>query len=201
MLNWIAIWVGHFLFGLGGPLQNDHPVVRARSRTTSPRCEALRLLGRSDFQGLHVGLFIALCGPRRLLLILNRTTLGYGVRAVGFNPRGGPLRRHQRPATTSSRWRSPARSPGSPGASTFSAGSSGSARRHPGLGDRLHRHRRRAPRAQHGDRCRALARSCSAACTGHVDPQPATRRSSDPQLASNLTLLIQGLVFSSSVPT
>ena len=23
MLNWIAIWVGQFLFGLGGPLQND----------------------------------------------------------------------------------------------------------------------------------------------------------------------------------
>ena len=25
MLNWIAIWVGSYLFALGGPLQNSNP--------------------------------------------------------------------------------------------------------------------------------------------------------------------------------
>ena len=36
MLNWIAYWVGSYLFGFGGPLQNDCPPrARCRSRTTS----------------------------------------------------------------------------------------------------------------------------------------------------------------------
>jgi simple sugar transport system permease protein len=35
---------------------------------------------------LHVGLFIALAMPVVFWLILNRTTLGYEVRATGFNP-------------------------------------------------------------------------------------------------------------------
>ena len=37
-------------------------------------------------QGLHVGFFIALAMPVVFWLILNRTTLGYEVRATGFNP-------------------------------------------------------------------------------------------------------------------
>ncbi len=86
MLNWIAIWVGVFLFGLGGPLQNDTQTYVPISNDIVDGREASRLLGRSRPPG----------APRRLLrraralvvywLILNRTTLGYGVKAVGFNP-------------------------------------------------------------------------------------------------------------------
>ena len=37
-------------------------------------------------QGLHIGLFIALAALVSFWIIINRTTLGYEVRAVGFNP-------------------------------------------------------------------------------------------------------------------
>ena len=37
-------------------------------------------------QGLHIGFFIALAALVVYWIILNRTTLGYEVRAVGFNP-------------------------------------------------------------------------------------------------------------------
>ena len=42
--------------------------------------------GDPILQGLHVGLFIALAMPVVFWLVLNRTTLGYEVRATGFNP-------------------------------------------------------------------------------------------------------------------
>ena len=37
-------------------------------------------------QGLHIGFFIAIAALVVYWIILNRTTLGYGVKAVGFNP-------------------------------------------------------------------------------------------------------------------
>ncbi len=42
--------------------------------------------GDKDLQGLHVGFFAALAALVLFWLILNRTTMGYEVRAVGFNP-------------------------------------------------------------------------------------------------------------------
>ena len=42
--------------------------------------------GDPELQGLHIGLFIALAALLVFWVILNRTTLGYEVRAVGFNP-------------------------------------------------------------------------------------------------------------------
>ena len=42
--------------------------------------------GDPVLQGLHVGFFIALAAPVVYWLILKRTTLGYEVRATGFNP-------------------------------------------------------------------------------------------------------------------
>ena len=42
--------------------------------------------GEQDLQGLHVGFFVAIAALVVFWLILNRTTLGYEVRAVGFNP-------------------------------------------------------------------------------------------------------------------
>ena len=42
--------------------------------------------GDPELQGLHVGLFIALAVAALFWVLLNRTTTGYEVRAVGFNP-------------------------------------------------------------------------------------------------------------------
>ena len=86
MLNWIAIWVGVWLFGLGGPLQNpDTPSVPISSDVT----QSAKLpvwWGNPNLQGLHIGLFIALAVVVVFWVLLNRSTTGYEVRAVGFNP-------------------------------------------------------------------------------------------------------------------
>jgi simple sugar transport system permease protein len=42
--------------------------------------------GEQGLQGLHIGFFMALAALVVFWVLLNRTTLGYEVRAVGFNP-------------------------------------------------------------------------------------------------------------------
>ena len=42
--------------------------------------------GTQGFQGVHIGIFIALAALVVFWALLNRTTLGYEVKAVGFNP-------------------------------------------------------------------------------------------------------------------
>ncbi len=88
MLNWIAIWVGSYLFNLGGPLQNTDPTAQdvPKSNDIVQSAHLPVFWGDPELQGLHVGLFIALAGLLVFWVILNRTTLGYEVRAVGFNP-------------------------------------------------------------------------------------------------------------------
>jgi simple sugar transport system permease protein len=86
MLNWIAIWVGVFLFGLGGPLQNSTQEFVPISNDVLDSAKLPVFWGDPLLQGLHVGFFIAIGALFVYWLILNRTTLGYGVRAVGFNP-------------------------------------------------------------------------------------------------------------------
>jgi simple sugar transport system permease protein len=86
MLNWTVIWVGSYLFGIGGPLQSD---VNAALPLSNDVVEKSRLpvwWGDPILQGLHIGVFIALGALAVYWITLNRTTLGYGVRAVGFNP-------------------------------------------------------------------------------------------------------------------
>ncbi len=86
MLNWVAIYVGLYLFGQGGPLQNE---LQPFSPTSNAVVEGARLpvfWGDPLLQGLHVGFFIALAALVAFWVIINRTTLGYEVRAVGFNP-------------------------------------------------------------------------------------------------------------------
>jgi general nucleoside transport system permease protein len=85
MLNWIVIWTGVFLFTLSGPLQN----VSTGSPISHDVSEGAKLpvfWGDPLLQGLHVGFFIAIGALVVYWMILSRTTLGYGVRAVGFNP-------------------------------------------------------------------------------------------------------------------
>jgi ABC-type uncharacterized transport system permease subunit len=88
MLNWIAIWVGSYLFNLGGPLQNTDPTQQdvPKSNDIVPSVHLPVFWGDPELQGLHIGLFIALAALLVFWVILNRTTLGYEVRAVGFNP-------------------------------------------------------------------------------------------------------------------
>jgi general nucleoside transport system permease protein len=86
MLNWIAIRVGQFLFGLGGPLQNAEQPAIPISEDVAPSARLPVFWGEADFQGLSIGIFIAVAALVVYWVILNRTTLGYGVKAVGFNP-------------------------------------------------------------------------------------------------------------------
>ena len=87
MLNWIAVWVGSWLFGQGGALQShanggSTPV----SNPIVPQAHLHVFWGSPVLQGLDVGVFLALACLVVFALLLSRTTLGFEVRAVGFNP-------------------------------------------------------------------------------------------------------------------
>jgi simple sugar transport system permease protein len=86
MLNWIAYWVGSYLFGLGGPLQNSTNKSVPISNDIAANAHLHVFWGDPILQGLHVGFFIAIAALVSYWIVLNRTTLGYEVRAVGFNP-------------------------------------------------------------------------------------------------------------------
>jgi ABC-type uncharacterized transport system permease subunit len=88
MLNWIAIWTGNFLFSLGGPLQNSNPAQKdvPVSNDVVAGAKLPVFWGDPQLQGLHIGLFIAIAALLVFWVLLNRTTLGFEVRAVGFNP-------------------------------------------------------------------------------------------------------------------
>jgi ABC-type uncharacterized transport system permease subunit len=83
MLNFIALFVAKYLFELNGPLQGADPSI-PRSFDVFDSAKLWEIWGR--LQPLHAGIFIALAGVVVYHLLLNRTTLGYEVRAVGFNP-------------------------------------------------------------------------------------------------------------------
>jgi simple sugar transport system permease protein len=86
MLNWIAIWMGEWLFGDGGPLQNAANKTVPISNDVATSAQLPVFWGVQQLQGLHIGFFVALAALVVFYLVLNRTTLGYEVRAVGFNP-------------------------------------------------------------------------------------------------------------------
>jgi general nucleoside transport system permease protein len=89
MLNWIVIWVGTYLFGFQGPLQNDQ---RSEIPASNPiaddgKISEVGVWGHPDLQGLPwISLGVAFLCLLIYTLVLNRTTLGYEVRAVGHNP-------------------------------------------------------------------------------------------------------------------
>jgi ABC-type uncharacterized transport system permease subunit len=86
MLNWIAIWVGSWLFGAGGPLQNSANKSQQVSSDVASSAKLPVIWGQQELQGLHIGIFVALAALVVFWAVLNRTTVGYEVRAVGFNP-------------------------------------------------------------------------------------------------------------------
>ena len=86
MLNYIALWLGVYLFAQGGPLQNDRDQSLPVSNDIVESAHLPVFWGDPVLQGLHVGLFISLVAVVAFWLILNRSTTGYEVRAVGLNP-------------------------------------------------------------------------------------------------------------------
>ena len=88
MLNYTAIYIGAYLFGLGGPLQNSDPAQQSIP-VSNDVLESARLpvfWGDPELQGLHIGIFIALGVTILFWVLLNRSVTGYEVRAVGFSP-------------------------------------------------------------------------------------------------------------------
>ena len=167
---------------------------RCRSRTTSSRGAPPRVLGRRRRSRASTSASSSRRRAGRLLAILSRTTLGFRVRAVGRNPEaarygGISVRAQLLPGDG----RSPAPSPAWPAPWTSWAGSSGSAPSTSRLDRRLHRHRRRAARAQHGGRRRLRRAAVRRAPLRHssrsLDPERLR-----PELAGNLTTMIQALV-------
>jgi general nucleoside transport system permease protein len=88
MLNWIAVWVGAYLFALNGPLQNSDPAQQSVpvSNEIAASAKLPVFWGDPELQGLHIGIFIALAAVVVFWVVLNRSTTGYEVRAVGLNP-------------------------------------------------------------------------------------------------------------------
>lgn len=84
MLNWIIIWTGKWLLEApDGFLQGADPSL-PRSDNILDSAKLPTIWGA--LQPLHAGIFIALFALIVYHVLLNRTTLGYEVRAVGFNP-------------------------------------------------------------------------------------------------------------------
>jgi simple sugar transport system permease protein len=86
MLNWIAIWVGAYLFGQGGPLQNSSKASIPVSNDIAAGAKLPVFWGIPILQGLSIGIFISVAMLVLYWAVINRTTLGFAVRAVGFNP-------------------------------------------------------------------------------------------------------------------
>jgi ABC-type uncharacterized transport system permease subunit len=86
MLNYCALWVGVWAFGLGGPLHAASQKSVPISNAVVGNAKLPVFWGDPELQGLHVGLFIALVALAGFWLLLNRSVAGYEARAVGFNP-------------------------------------------------------------------------------------------------------------------
>ena len=88
MLNYTALYMGLYFFGTKGPLHSSDPA-NASIPVSNDVFADTRLpvfWGDPDLQGLHIGIFIAVGVAALFWVLLNRSTTGYEVRAVGFNP-------------------------------------------------------------------------------------------------------------------
>jgi len=77
--------VGSYLFGEGGPLQGSRASIPV-SNTIVDGAKLPVFWGLKLLQGLSIGIFLAIAMLVLYWIIVNRTTLGFAVRAVGFNP-------------------------------------------------------------------------------------------------------------------
>jgi general nucleoside transport system permease protein len=86
MLNYAALWIGVWAFGLGGPLHSAREKSVPISNPVVGNAKLPVFWGDPELQGLHVGFFIALVALAGFWVLLNRSVAGYEARAVGFNP-------------------------------------------------------------------------------------------------------------------
>ncbi|MCW3040704.1 MAG: transporter permease, partial [Solirubrobacterales bacterium] len=86
MLNYTAIAIGTYLFGLGGPLQSSSQADVPISDDVVANAHLPVFWGDAELQGLHVGIFVALVGAVIFWVLLNRSRVGFEARAVGFSP-------------------------------------------------------------------------------------------------------------------
>ena len=88
MLNWIAYWLGELPLRAGraaaGPANKPLDIPISDDIVDGARLPVF--WGDAELQGLHIGFFVAIAALVVFWVILNRTTLGYEVRAVGYNP-------------------------------------------------------------------------------------------------------------------
>ena len=84
MLNWIMFWGGQWALGSDGPL--NHNIATSTSADVAESGKLWTFWGIGVLQGAHVGLFLGIAALVVYALIINRTTLGYEVRAVGYSP-------------------------------------------------------------------------------------------------------------------
>jgi general nucleoside transport system permease protein len=87
MLNWTAVFVVSYL--VAGPMFDPVAEGAGAPPITEEVAGSAKLpviWGSPLLQGLHIGLFVAFAALVVYWIVLNRTTLGYEVRAVGFNP-------------------------------------------------------------------------------------------------------------------
>src|SRR5205823_6049989 len=82
----IAIYTASWLLGDGGPLQNSADKTVPVSNDIADSAKLPVFWGQQQLQGLHIGFFVAIAALVVFYVMLNRTTLGYEVRAVGSNP-------------------------------------------------------------------------------------------------------------------
>ena len=85
MLNWTALWIASYLVGFGGPLQDPKAGAVPVTKEVTPGAKLHVFWGSAVLQGLHIGFFVAVAALVVYWLVLTRSTLGYEVRAVGFN--------------------------------------------------------------------------------------------------------------------
>ena len=186
MLNYVALWIGVWAFGLGGPLHSDAASDKSVpiSNAVDPDARLHVFWGDPELQGLHVGIFIARRGADRVLGAAE--PLGRGLRGARrrLQPRRRRVRRHPRRPDLHEGDARLRRVRGARGGDRHPRlAVRGRHQRHPERGRRrrrLHRHRGRAAGAQHHDR-RAVLRAAVRRAASTARPcATSTRRSSRP---------------------
>ncbi len=86
MLNYIAIWVGSALFGIGGPWQNSAEPTQPVSDDVLASAKLPVIWGDAGLQGLHAGIFVIPIILFFAWILISRTVLGFEIRATGSNP-------------------------------------------------------------------------------------------------------------------
>ena len=175
MLNWIAIWVGTYFFGLQGPFVSSP--YNPESNEILPNVHLPVFWGSSVLQGLHIGFFIAIARARRLLGHPEPDDPRIRGSRRGIQPRGRPLQRDQRQAELLPR-------DGDLGSVRGPCGRDRHARlgvshrnlRHPRLVGRLPRDRGCAPRPQHRRRRLLRGAALRGAHRRHVEPPARSER-------------------------